>query len=336
MERKQHDVYWEVNQSMLGELINPYYLQVASFILINIILGLSIYVTLASGQLSLGSAGFMAVGAYTTALLTTNFEVPLLVGILAGVMLAGIFGIIVGIPSLRLRGVFLAIATLGFGEIVRVFIVNTESLTKGAIGISGIPQLGREILDKLEVIGFDPEILGLKANQFTFLIVFILLLIIVIVLVCFFSRQKNSRVGRAFSAINMDEQAAASMGINVTYYKVLSFTQGAMLAGLAGALYAHVLSYISPADFTYHKAVEILTFSVFGGSEVVGGAIFGATFLTLLPETLRAISEYRYMIYGILLVVMMAYRPQGVIDEQMMRWFKRRKGRRQQHGTENK
>src|SRR5699024_12538720 len=120
---------------IFGELINPYYLQVASFILINIILALSIYVTLASGQLSLGHAGFMAVGAYTTALLTTQFEVSIIIGIIAGTLLAGLLGIIVGIPSLRLTGVFLAIATLGFGEIVRVVLINTESVTKGAIGI---------------------------------------------------------------------------------------------------------------------------------------------------------------------------------------------------------
>ncbi len=320
---------------VLGELINPYYLQVASFILINIILGLSIYVTLASGQLSLGNAGFMAVGAYTTALLTTNFDIPIVIGIVAGTIFAGIFGVIVGIPSLRLTGVFLAIATLGFGEIVRVFIINTEGLTKGAIGISGIPQLGREILMSFEKIGVTPEMVGLSSNQFVFLSIFLVLLIVDIIIIAFFIRQKSSRVGRAFSAIKMDEQAAASMGINVTYYKVLSFTQGAIFAGFAGAMYAHVLSYISPADFSYHKAVEILVFAVFGGSEVVLGAIFGAFFLTMLPEALRAVSDYRFMIYGVLLIIMMAYRPQGIIDEHMMRWFTR-KGRRTQHGARSK
>ena len=321
---------------MLGELINPYYLQVASFILINIILALSIYITLASGQLSLGNAGFMAVGAYTTALLTTNFEVSIIIGIIAGTLLAGLLGIIVGIPSLRLTGVFLAIATLGFGEIVRVVLINTESVTKGAIGISGIPQMGKEILTFLEGFGFDPESLGLTANQFVFSAIFIVLLIIVIIIIWFFLRQKNSRVGRAFSAINMDEEAAATMGINVTYYKVLSFTQGALFAGFAGTLYAHVLSYISPADFSYHKAVEILVFTVFGGSEVVIGAIFGATFLTLIPEVLRSISDYRFMIYGVLLVIMMAYRSQGVIDENMLRWIKSRVKGGKKNGSRSK
>lgn len=318
------------------ELINPYYLQVGSFILINIILGLSIYITLASGQLSLGNAGFMAIGAYTTALLTTNYEVPIIIGIVAGTLLAGFIGILVGIPALRLQGVFLAIATLGLGEIIRVILVNAESVTNGAIGISGIPQMGQAILQFLEGFGFDIAATGLQTNQFVFLSIFVILFMIVIVTIWFFVRQNQSRIGRAFFAIKMDEQAASSMGINITYYKVLSFTQGAILAGFAGALYAHVLSYISPADFSYHRAVEILVFAVFGGSEAVGGAIFGAFFLTLMPEVLRFISDYRYIIYGLLLVVMMAYRPQGIIDERMVAWFKSRIGKGRKHGTRGK
>ena len=309
---------------MLDLLLNPYYLQVASFILINVILGLSIYVTLASGQLSLGTAGFMAVGAYTTALLTTNNELPIIIGILAGPLLAGVIGVFIGIAALRLQGVFLAIATLGFGEIVRVILVNMESVTNGAIGISRIPQMGNQIYESLEKFGFSADLIGLQRNQFVFLSIFIVLLFVVIILIFFFVRQSNSRVGRAYSAIKMDEDAAASMGVNVTYYKVLSFTQGALFAGLAGALYAHVMSFISPEDFSYQRAVESLVYTVFGGSEVVAGAVFGGFFLTLLPEILRPVSEYRYMIYGVLLVAMMYYRPQGIIDQHMIRGFKRR------------
>lgn len=309
---------------MFEILLNPYYMQVASFILINIILALSVYITLSSGQLSLGSVGFMAVGAYTTALLTTNFNTPIIVGILAGTAIAGILGILIGIPSLRLKGVFLAIATLGFGEIVRVFLINLESVTNGAIGISGIPQIGNQILAFLETFGFSPNTIGLQKNQFVFLTIFLLLLIIVMIIVFFFIRQSNSRVGRAFSAINMDEDAAASMGVNVTYYKVLAFAQGAIIAGFAGALYAHVMSYISPGDFSYHRAVEVLIFTVFGGSEVVIGSVFGSILLTLLPEVLRFVSEYRYMIYGLLMVAMMYYRPQGIIDHHLIRWFKQK------------
>jgi branched-chain amino acid transport system permease protein len=310
---------------MLGELINPYYLQVASFILINIILGVSIYVTLSSGQLSLGNAGFMGIGAYTSALLTIHFDLPLILAILIGALVAGVIGVLVGIPTLRLQGVYLAIATLGFGEVIRVLFINWESLTKGAVGLSGIPHVGRETFSSLKELGFDPAILGLKNNEFIYLLVFLLLLLINIAVIWFFVRQNRSRVGRAFAAIKMDEKAAEAMGINITYYKVLAFTQGAIVSGFAGALYAHVLAYISPADFSYHRAVEILIFAVFGGSEVIWGAIFGAIFLTSMPEILRVISDYRYMIYGVILVLMMAFRPQGLIDMNMLQWLKQLK-----------
>ncbi|GAM12239.1 branched-chain amino acid ABC transporter permease [Mesobacillus selenatarsenatis] len=321
---------------MLGELINPYYLQVASFILINVILGISIYITLSTGQLSLANAGFMGVGAYTSALLTLNFDFPILIGILAGTLMAGLFGIIIGIPTLRLQGVYLAIVTLGFGEVLRVILVNWESLTKGSIGLSGIPHLGREILRTFKELGFNPGVMGLQNNQFIFLMVFLLLLFIVIGIIWFFKRQNRSRIGRAFAAIKLDEKAAESMGINITYYKVLAFTQGALLSGFAGALYAHVLAYISPADFAYHRAVEILIFAVFGGSEVIWGPVFGALFLTVMPEVLRFISEYRYMIYGLIILVMMAVRPQGLIDVHLLNWMKlKTKKRGKEHGTAN-
>ncbi|WP_042347618.1 branched-chain amino acid ABC transporter permease [Bacillus massiliigorillae] len=305
----------------MADFLNPYYLQVASFILINIILGLSVYIPLSSGQLSLGSAGFMGIGAYTSALLTINYDLPIVVGIVAGALVAGICGIIVGLPSLRLTGVYLAIATLGFGEVMRVFFVNWESVTKGAVGISGIPQIGREIFMKMREAGFNPLDYGLKPNQLVYLIVFVILLVIVLFLIWFFIRQSKSRVGRAYASIKMDEKAAEAMGINITYYKVLSFTQGAVLAGFAGALFAHVMAYISPADFAYHRAVEILIFAVFGGSDVIWGAVFGASFMTILPEALRFISEYRYMIYGLILVILMAFRPQGILDSSVLSWL---------------
>jgi len=322
---------------MLAELLNPYYLQIGSFILINIILAISIYVTLSSGQLSLGSAGFMGIGAYTSALVTIHFDLPIIVGVIVASLVAGIFGIIVGLPSLRLSGVYLAIATLGFGEVMRVFFVNWESVTKGSVGLSGIPHIGRELLNLFRDAGLDPSSIGLRNNQFVYLLVLILLLLITIFIIWFFVRQNNSRVGRAFAAIKMDEKAAEAMGINITYYKVLSFTQGAIVAGFAGSLFAHVLAYISPADFAYHRAVEILIFAVFGGSEVILGAIFGATFMTLLPEALRVISEYRYMIYGLILIFMMAFRPQGIITENMVQWLKKKfsSKRGKSHGSRN-
>lgn len=308
-------------------MINPYYLQVATFILINILLGISIYITLSTGQLSLGNAGFMSIGAYTSALLTVKLGLPIPVGIVAGSLLAALVGVLIGIPTLRLHGVYLAIATLGFGEVVRVLFINWESLTNGAVGIAGIPHLGRTILAGLQKTGFSPESLGLKNNEFISLTVFSILLLITILVILFFARLDRSRVGRAFQAIRMDEKAAEAMGINTTYYKMVTFGQGALLAGFSGTLFAHVTGYISPADFTYHRAVEILVFAVFGGSEILWGPIFGATFLTMLPELLRNLSEYRYMIYGIFLVLMMIFRPQGLIDAELIQRLTGRKSR---------
>ncbi len=323
---------------MLAELINPYHLQVVSFILINIILGISIYITLATGQLSLGNAGFMGIGAYTSALLTIHLDVPILIGIFCGALLSGLVGILVGLPTLRLQGVYLAIATLGFGEVIRVVFVNWEELTQGAVGIASIPHLGRNILATMKAIGFNPEFIGLRNNQFISVSVFLLLLVITIILTLFFIKQNESRVGRAFAAIKMDERAAEAMGINVPYYKILAFCQGAFISGLAGALYAHITSFISPSDFSYHRAVEILIFAVFGGSEIIWGPIFGAVFLTSMPEFLRGVSDYRYIIYGIILVAMMAFRPQGLLDQQTLSVIKKQVGkvRRLRHDSRNK
>src|SRR3990170_2192393 len=309
---------------MPGDWLNPYHLQVASFVLINTLLGVSIYVTLSTGQLSLGNAGFMSIGAYTTAILTTRYGFPMPAGIAAGSVLAALAGVAVGIPSLRLTGVYLAIATLGFGEVVRVLFVNWESLTGGAVGIAAIPQMGRVILSLLRDAGFASESIGLRSNQFISLSVFLILLAATLGVIWFFVRLGSSRIGRAYAAVRMDEKAAEAAGIDTTYYKVLAFTQGAMLSGFAGALFAHATSYISPADFTYHRAVEILVFAVFGGSEHLLGPVFGAMFLTVVPEALRFVSDYRYIIYGILLVLMMTFRPQGVIDPPLVGRLTRR------------
>jgi branched-chain amino acid transport system permease protein len=305
------------------EWLNPYYLQVASFILINVILGVSIHVTLSTGQLSLGNAGFMSIGAYAAALLSTKFGLPIPLGIAAGAVLSGAAGILVGIPALRLSGVYLAIATLGFGEVIRAVAINWESLTGGAVGIAAIPQIGRVLLSTCRGMGFSPDALGLRPNQFISLSVFLILLLVTVLTVAFFLRLRRTRVGRAYEAIRLDESAAEAAGIPITYYKVLAFSQGALVSGLAGGLYAHTTSFVSPADFTYHRAVEILVFAVFGGSGHLLGPVFGATFLTLVPEALRAIAHYRYILYGVLLVLMMVFRPQGVVDAPLLRRFRR-------------
>lgn len=307
-------------------LLNPYYLQIGMFIMLNAILGVSIYLTLATGQLSLGNAGFMSIGAYTSALLTLKAGFPVYLAIpMAGLASAAI-SVVIGFPALRLKGLYLAIATLGFGEVVRVVFLNLK-ITNGALGLSGIPSLVMLVGKAFTSLGFNQGLGGLTLQQLSNVAVLLLLLFLVVFLVFFSLRLSRCRVGRAFAAIKTDETAAEAMGINTTYYKLLAFLLGAFIAGVAGALSAHLTFYIGPVDFDYHRTVEILIFAVLGGSNLVWGPIIGAFLLTLLPEVLRAASDYRMMIYGVILVSMMAFRPQGLISEETLRFWKAKLGK---------
>lgn len=308
-------------------IFNQYYLQIAVFVLVNAILGVSIYMTLSTGQLSLGNAGFMSIGAYTCAILTVKAGFPVYLAIPIGGIAASLMSIIIGFPALRLTGIYLAIATLGFGEVVRVIVLNL-AITNGALGISGIPTLGTKIGKVLSSLGFPKGVGGLSAQQTSTLLVLVILLLILAFLVFFCTRLNRSRVGRAFAAIKADESAAEAMGINTTYYKLLAFALGALIAGIAGGLSAHLTFFIGPKDFAYHRTVEILLYAVLGGSDLVIGPIIGALLLTLLPELLRSASNYRLMIYGALLVTMMAFRPQGLISVDTVRFWKGKLGRR--------
>lgn len=308
-------------------LLNQYYLQIAIFVLVNAILGVSIYMTLATGQLSLGNAGFMSIGAYTCVILSVKVGLPVYLAIPIGGIAASFISIIIGFPALRLSGIYLAIATLGFGEVVRVIVLNLK-ITNGALGISGIPTLGAKISKVFSSLGFPQGFAGLTAQQASNLMVLVVLILILTFLIFFGIRLNRSRVGRAFAAIKADEAAAEAMGINTTYYKLLAFALGALIAGIAGGLSAHLTFFIGPKDFDYNRTVEILTFAVLGGSDLIIGPIIGALLLTLLPELLRSASEYRLMIYGALMVAMMAFRPQGLISEETVRFWKGKLGRR--------
>lgn len=308
-------------------LLNQYYLQIAIFVLVNAILGVSIYMTLATGQLSLGNAGFMSIGAYTCVILSVKIGLPVYLAIPIGGIAASFISIIIGFPALRLSGIYLAIATLGFGEVVRVIVLNLK-ITNGALGISGIPTLGAKISKVFSSLGFPQGFAGLTAQQASNLMVLVVLILILTFLIFFGIRLNRSRVGRAFAAIKADEAAAEAMGINTTYYKLLAFALGALIAGIAGGLSAHLTFFIGPKDFDYNRTVEILTFAVLGGSDLIIGPIIGALLLTLLPELLRSASEYRLMIYGALMVAMMAFRPQGLISEETVRFWKGKLGRR--------
>ncbi|EHQ91802.1 branched-chain amino acid ABC transporter permease [Desulfosporosinus youngiae] len=307
-------------------IFNQYYLQIAVFVMVNAILGVSIYLTLSTGQLSLGNAGFMSIGAYTCAILTVKAGFPVYLAIPIGGIAASLMSIIIGFPALRLTGIYLAIATLGFGEVVRVIVLNLK-ITNGALGISGIPTLGTKISKTLSSFGLPQSFGGLSVQQTSTLLVLVLLILILGFLVFFCARLNRSRVGRAFAAIKADESAAEAMGINTTYYKLLAFALGALIAGIAGGLSAHLTFFIGPKDFAYHRTVEILLYAVLGGSDLVFGPIVGALLLTLLPELLRSASNYRLMIYGALLVTMMAFRPQGLISEDTVRYWKGKLGR---------
>ena len=265
--------------------IDQYYLRIIMFIGINIIMALGLnLITGLTGQLSLGHAAFMSIGAYTSAILTLKMGYPYPLALLCGALMAAFFGIVIGFPSLRLSGDYLAIATLGFAEIVKVLLLNMN-ITGGALGLSPI------------------------AADTTLSTVFLL----VVITIWIMYRLENSRFGRGLKAIREDEIAAESMGINTTSYKIQAFAIGSFFAGLGGGLYAHYIQFISPNDFGFLKSVDLLSMLVLGGMGSISGTIIGATVLTAAPEMLRFVQQYRMLIYGALLVVMMIFRPNGLL-----------------------
>ncbi|GAB3630234.1 amino acid ABC transporter [Pandoraea terrae] len=261
----------------------------------NALLALSIYLTLSCGMLAMANAAFMGIGAYTAAILTMSYETPFAVSLAGGMAAPALIAFIIGKPTLRLSGVYLAMATLGFGEVVRVLILNTEDLTGGALGLNGIPQL----------------------TQWWHVAAAVVITLLAL------WRLRRSKVGRAFEAIKEDETAAGLMGINVTGFKMLAFVLGAVLAGLAGALNAHLTFFIGPNEFGFDRGVEILTMAILGGINGLAGPVLGSTILTLLPELLRAFQAYRLVVNGLILVLIVLFLPKGIWDPaRMRRWFK--------------
>ncbi len=317
----------------MEDILNGYFLQVLTFVCINIILAMTIYMTLCTGILSLGNAGLMSFGAYTSAILTAEYGLPMPVGILCGGITATAVALIIGLPTIRLRGLYLAIATLGFGEVVRVIALNLD-ITHGALGYSGIPAMANVLADYASDMGLIDalEIDSQTAGQ---LLMCIVLLILVVLIVSFWYRLEHSRIGRAMAAVKADEYAASLTGINVVAYKMMAFLFSAFFAGVAGALYAHATFFISPTDFSWHKVVDILLYTVFGGSNVLWGSVLGATVLTIVPESLRSLAEYRDIIYGVMLVVLMAFRPDGILSYDAVKWISSKFGKKNAEGGEN-
>lgn len=265
---------------------------------INSLLALSIYFTLACGQLSLANAAFMGIGAYASAVLTTRAGWPFPAVLLAATLAPALVGLAIGLPTLRLRGVFLAIATIGLGEVLRVIINNAPQLG-GAEGIRQIPiktanwQLALALAAALYVAW----------------------------------RLRGSRMGYAFEAIREDETVARTMGINTTVYKLIAFVLGAALAGLAGALKAHLFIAITPGDYGFVAAVDILTYAVVGGTIHFLGPVLGASLLTLLPELLRYVGLpagwQRQLVNGVILLLVILFLPNGLVSLFAARWRRR-------------
>ncbi|MDZ4724265.1 MAG: branched-chain amino acid ABC transporter permease [candidate division Zixibacteria bacterium] len=287
--------------SQFESSFNGYYFQIIIYAGVNIILAVSLnLVNGFTGQFSLGHAGFMAIGAYTTAVVTSQmgaaaggdtsamFIFP--IALACGGLTAAFFGLLVGIPSLRLRGDYLAIVTLGFGEIIRVVIQNIDFLG-GARGFTGIAKLT------------------------SFFWVFAVVAVVIFVI----SNLIHSTYGKGFLAVRDDEIAAEAMGINTTRYKVIAFVTGAFFAGVAGGLYAHFVTYINPSQFSFVKSIEIVVMVIVGGMGHNIGVMISAIILTVLPEALRPIAEYRMVIYSLALVFLMILRPQGLFGE--IKWL---------------
>jgi branched-chain amino acid transport system permease protein len=259
----------------------------------NAILALSVYVTLIAGQLSIACMGFMAIGAYGSALLAMNAGVPYPLSIVLAALLAALIALAIGGPILRLKGVYLAITTVGFGELVRFTALNWGYLG-GAMGLSGVPQ-------------------GTEAwHVFLFLAL----------LLYGFHMVLRSRYGRALLAIGRDETVAKTMGIPTTRYKVLAFAAGAAMAAIAGGFAAHRTFYISPGEYSFSQAVLVLMFAVFGGLGSQWGPVLGALVLTLLPEVFRFLQDWRMVIYGVSVLLVVIFVPGGLLE--VRRLFVRR------------
>lgn len=290
--------------------ISPYYFQIIIYIGINVILATSLnLINGFAGQFSLGHAGFMAIGAYTSAVITSSLHLtpgtavsyPLFAAaLIAGGLVASVFGLLVGIPSLRLKGDYLAITTLGLGEIIRVIIQSLDFLG-AARGFTGIAKLAD----------------------------FFWVYAVVAVVIFTIANLVRSTYGKGFLAVRDDEIAAEAVGVDATRYKIVAFITGAFFAGIAGGLYAHFVTYINPSQFGFLRSFEIVVMVVVGGMGNIAGVILAAAVLTILPEALRAVAQYRMVLYAFLLIVIMISRPQGLFGAKLdwgrlWRWITRR------------
>lgn len=277
------------------EVIDEYTAQILTLAGVNAVIAVSLnLISGVTGQLALGHAGFMAIGAYTTAFLTMRAGLPLPLAIIGAGVVTAFFGFIIGFPTLKLTGDYLAIVTLGFGEIIRVVMTNMKGVTGGAAGLKGVPGFTADILEQ-PVVSF-AVVTGV--------------LILIVALISNFLR---SSYGRAIISIREDEIAASSNGIPVFFYKMFAFTLSAFIAGVGGGLYAPFFGYLNPTMFNYLKSVDFLIIVVLGGMGSITGTIISSYVLTYLQELLRFLKDYRLVIYPLILILIMLFRPKGLL-----------------------
>ncbi len=278
-------------------VIGEFYLQLISTAGIYIIVSLSLnLITGFTGQLALGHAGFMSIGAYTAAIFVMRLGVPLLPSVLLGGAMSALFGYLIGFPTLRLRGDYLAITTLGFGEIIRVVLNNLEGITGGSAGLKSIPgfsDTGDVMLDAI--------------IKFAWIFVFFAVTVAVI------SNLVRSSPGRTIVSVREDEIASTSMGNDVARYKMLSFTVSALFAGIGGGLYSALFNYLNPSNFNFLYSVNFVVIAVLGGLGSITGTVLGGLIFTFAQEWLRVLKDFRLVVFGLLLILLMLFWQKGIM-----------------------
>jgi branched-chain amino acid transport system permease protein len=291
------------------------HISTVDFILLNAALGLSIYLTLAVGLLSLANAGFLAIGAYTAAILTSQAGWSSLAGLPLAILLGALVAAPLGLLVLRLQSVYLAIATIGFGEIVRLAALNGDKVLRALSGDNRLTVLrGAE---GITLPYHSPSLLlGLPETTW-------LLLLYVLALAYLLATLQGSRYGRLMTAIRLDSLAASTLGVDVVRVRLLAFVLGAAIAAGAGALSTPIVRVIDPAQYGFNRAVDILAYAVLGGMTTWVGPLVGATVLTALPEVLRPLREQREVVNGLLLMLTIIYLPRGLADSRLWGGWRR-------------
>jgi branched-chain amino acid transport system permease protein len=275
---------------------DPYRLHVLILIVLSVALASSLNLTFGiAGQISFATAAFYGIGAYTAGILSTRYDTPFLVNLVAAIVVTSLFGLLVGVPSLRLTGHYLAIATIGFQAMTLNALLNWSSLTRGPAGIYGIP--------KASIFGFRFD--TVRENYF-------LILTITVIIVAVIARLAHTGIGLELRAVREDELPARAVGVNTTKVKLLAFVAGAAMAGTAGVFYAHYIGSIDPYPFDLLLSATILVMVLLGGAGSIPGAIVGAVLLTLLPELTRGLDVTRMVVYGVVLILIVFFLPDGL------------------------